>query len=89
MTSEPCTPTHDDTGLLDELHQLRNTVIAVRAVLDVDRPNYKRRCEDAATALRAHLALPADRPGAWEAEPVKRLEEPLRDVLAVLDGADR
>ncbi|HSJ45542.1 MAG TPA: hypothetical protein VK923_12730 [Euzebyales bacterium] len=79
----------DDQDVLDELHAVRNTVVAIRAVLSVGEPDHRTRCRDAAAALRSLLSVPTDRPAAWEAEPVQRLEEPLRDVLAVLDGADR
>ena len=85
MTSEPRTPAHDDQDLFDELHQLRTMVTGVRAVINVGRPNYKRRCEDATDALIRLLNLPGERPGSWEAPVVTRLEHELRDVLAVLE----
>ncbi len=39
--------------------------------------------------LRALLAIPDDRPGAWETEHVEALEDELRAVLeALADGGD-
>lgn len=66
--------------------QLEDIVTGVRAVVNVGRPDWRRRCENAAAALRRVLSLPDDRPGAWEAQHVSALDEPLRDVLAVLEG---
>ncbi len=40
----------------------------------------------AADRLRALLAIPDDRPGAWEAEHVVALGDELRDVLDALEG---
>ena len=73
----------------DELHHLESKLAAVRAVVNSGEPDWRRRCEAAATALRRQLAVPDERQGSWEAEPVHTLDEPLRGVLAVLDGADR
>jgi hypothetical protein len=75
--------------LLDELHKAESKLTAVRAVVNSGEPDWRRRCENAAAALRGLLSLPDERPGSWEAEPVGKLDEPLRDVLALLDGADR
>ena len=73
----------------DELHRLESKLTAVRAVVNGGEPDWRRRCENAAAALRRVLSLPDDRPGAWEAQHVSALDEPLRDVLAVLEGGDR
>lgn len=81
--------TVDPTGDLDyyrnRVHQLEAQIAAVRAV--VREPDYRRRCEDAADALRRLLAVPTDRAGSWEASHVEALDEPLRDILAELTGA--
>ena len=43
----------------------------------------------AARQLRALLALPDERPGAWEAEHIIALEDELRAVLDALEGDDQ
>ena len=47
------------------------------------------RTRTAAEALRSLLAIPDDRPGAWEADHIIALENELRAVLAILtEGSD-
>lgn len=83
--------TVDPTGDLDyyrnRVHQLEAQIVAVRAVVHVGDPDWRRRCETAADALRDLLALPDTRLGAWETRYVGALNEPLRDILAELTGA--
>ena len=49
----------------DEIHRLESKPTAVRAVVNSDEPDWRRRCEDAAAALRRVLNLPDDRAGSW------------------------
>ena len=72
----------------DEIHRLESKLTAVRAVVNSGEPDWRRRCEDAAATLRGLMSLPDDRAGSWEAPHVSALDEPLRDVLAVLEGGD-
>lgn len=76
---------HELAALRDRVHHLESQVTAVRAVVNAG-PDYRRRCTDGVVALRALLALPTTRPGSWEAEPVTKLQDELRDVLHTLEG---
>ena len=57
--------------------------------MDTEREAIADVLKSAADQLRALLALPDERPGAWESEHVIALEDELRAVLDALEGDDQ
>lgn len=85
MTSEPRA---DLDALRATVRRLGTRMVAIRAIAASDEPDYQCRCDDAADGLRRLLALPDTRPGSWEAEPIRALDDELRGVVRVLEGDD-
>ena len=88
MPSTPDTTETVDRELYEELraevHQLRDRLTAIRAVVNANQPAYYCSILDASNLLYALLALPDERPGSWEAPPISALAEPLCEVLDAL-----
>ena len=87
------TSTHQERETVDrevydemraEITRLRDVVTGVRTVINVGQPDYLSGIYAGTERLYARLRLPKERPGSWEADHVRALEEPLGEILDAL-----